>query len=210
MFTITTLTISFLMALSFKIKKVKAPLLEGLLWYVHLALLFFSVISVLLLLNDYGFKGIRTERVFLSLYAGTGMMLYGLSKGVVNARQFYLLCFFSTPFILLFGIIFPPFKMLTVVVGITLLADGNQHRYRIDDDFALQTSSLGIFSPHPEYTLVEDKYWFFEKVTGPVIDYPVIPKTVHAAKTTADSVHISISPDNAPVEKMDTTIALRR
>jgi hypothetical protein len=210
MFTITTLTISFLAALSCKIKKVKAPVFEGLLWYSHLVLLFFSIISVLLLVNDYGFKGIRTERIFLSLYAGSGMILYGLSKGVVTAKQFYLFCFFSFPFMLILGVLLPPLKMLTLVIGISLLADGNLHRYKIDDDFALQASSLGIFSPQPEYALVEDKYWFFEKVTAQTIDYPVTPKALHAAKITDDSVYINISPTSVAVKEMDTTIRLRR
>ncbi len=108
MITLTILSVSFLTAVSCKIKKVKSPDAVRLLWYIHLALLFFSIICLLLNANGYGFKGAYTERVFFSLYAGSGVILYGLTPKEVTSKWVYLLCFFGFPFVLLFGLLLPP------------------------------------------------------------------------------------------------------
>jgi hypothetical protein len=48
MITVTILSISFLTAVSCKIKKVKAPDVVRLVWYIHLVLLFFSLLCLLI------------------------------------------------------------------------------------------------------------------------------------------------------------------
>ncbi|CAL1517057.1 hypothetical protein [Chitinophaga sp. MM2321] len=202
MITFTILTICFLAALSFKIKKVKAPVLRTLTWYLHLTFLAFSVLCFLLMLNDYGFKGTQTERVFYSLYAGTGMLLYGLSKPDNDARYAYLLFFFGFPFLLLIGLLLPPLRTITLVAMFTFLFDSDFHRYKIDDDYALQAKTSGILSAYPMYSLITDKYLFFEKITPEV----VIPREpVHTLKMNKlgnDSVRIRLN-------RIDTVIHIK-
>jgi hypothetical protein len=205
MITVSILSISFLTAVSCKIKKVKAPDAVRLLWYVHLALLFFSAICLLLLANGYGFKGAYTERVFFSLYAGSGVILYGLTPQNISGRWLYLLCFFGFPFVLLFGLLLPPLRILTIMAGVTLLYDGNFNRYPIDNDYALQTKEQGILSRYPTYSLVTDKYWLFEKITPNVVKQPYPLKSLEMAKKNEDSVNIRIKGNEM---RFDTTIYL--
>lgn len=205
MITVTILSISFLTAVSCKIKKVKAPDAVRLLWYIHLVFLFFSVICLMLLANGYGFKGAYTERVFFSLYAGSGMILYGLTPRLITGKWIYLLCFFGFPFVLLFGLLLPPLRILAIMTGVALFYDGSLTRYPIDNDYALQTKEQGILSRYPTYSLVTDKYWFFEKITEDVIRQPYSPRSLQMARKNEDSVNILIQGDRM---RFDTTIYL--
>ncbi|SEW35597.1 hypothetical protein [Chitinophaga arvensicola] len=202
MITITILTLCFLAALSCKIKKAKAPEIQALLWYLHLVFGCIAIICLLLMLNNYGFKGTQTERIFFSLYAGTGMLLYGLTKPDNDARYAYLLAFFGFPFLLLLGLLLPPLRTMTLVATITLLSDSDFHRYEIDNDYALQTKSTGILSSYPVYSLVEDKYGLFEKVTPDIVTPQAPPRLLKLIKTGKDSVRIQVN-------NIDTVVALR-
>lgn len=202
MITITILTLCFLAALSCKIKKAKAPVIQVLLWYLHLVFASFAGLCLLLMLNNYGFKGTQTERVFFTLYAGTGMLLYGLTRPDNDARYAYLLAFFGFPFVLLLGLLLPPLRTITLVAAITLLSDSDFHRYDIDNDYALQTKSTGILSSYPVYSIVEDKYGLFEKVTPDVVTPKAPPASLKMVKTGQDSVRILIN-------RIDTVISLR-
>ena len=201
MITITILTLCFLAALSCKIKKAKSPVLHLLLWYLHLVFGCLAALCLLLMLNNYGFKGTQTERILFTLYAGTGMLLYGLTKPDNDARYAYLLCFFGFPFVLLLGLLLPFFRTITLVAAITLLSDSEFQRYEIDDDYALQTKTTGILSTYPVYSLVEDKYLFFEKVTPDVITPRTVVQSLKMAKRGKDSVRIQLN-------RGDTVIAL--
>jgi len=209
MITITILSFSFLAAVSCKIKKIKAPAdVVRLLWYLHLVLLFFSVVCLLLLVNGYGFKGAYTERVFFSLYVGTGVVLYGLTPRNVTGRWLYLLCFFGFPFVLLFGLLLPPLRILTIMACVALLYDGSLTRYPIDNDYALQTREQGILSRYPTYSLVTDKYWLFEKVTPGVIRQPYWPQSLQMNIMSRDSVRVSLQGFNGRKMQLDTVICL--
>jgi len=206
MITVTILSISFLTAVSCKIKKVKSPDAVRLLWYIHLALLLFSVICLLLLANGYGFKGAYTERVFFSLYAGSGVILYGLTPKDVTGKWLYLLCFFGFPFVLLFGLLLPPLRVLTIMAGVALLYDGDFTRYPIDNDYAIQTKEQGILSRYPTYSLISDKYWLFEKITPNVIKQEYAPRSLQIAKKNENSVDIELR--GGDKMRFDTTIVL--
>ncbi|WP_143310323.1 hypothetical protein [Chitinophaga vietnamensis] len=207
MITITVLTLCFLTALSCKIKKVKAPEFAALAWSLHLVFLFFSIICLLLMLNSYGFKGTQTERVFFTLYAGTGMLVYGFSQPAISARYYYLACFFGFPFVLLFGLLLPPLRTLALVAAITLLSDSDFHRYDIDNDYALQTKTSGILSRYPEYSLIEDKYWFFEKITPDIVNPKAPLRALKLIKKGEDSVRIQLLASGRNI-RIDTTVIL--
>lgn len=211
MFTITVLSFCFLAAISCKIKKVKAPIITSLVWYFHLAMCVFSIICVLLLISGYGFKGGYTERVFFTLYAGSGIVLYGLTPKEVSAKWVYLCSFYGFPFVLLFGLLLPPLRTLTVITGLGLLSDGDLKRYPIDDDYAIQTKSVDIIYRYPTYSLVEDKYWLFEKISPDVVKPAGQPATLKTQKAGEDSVKLSINLVNEPgqVTRLDTIISLQ-
>ncbi|HEU4552372.1 MAG TPA: hypothetical protein VFS25_06050 [Chitinophaga sp.] len=210
MITVTILSLSFLTAVSCKIKKVKAPAdAMRLLWYAHLVLLFFSVLCLLMMLGGYGFKGVHTERVFFSLYAGSGVILYGLTPQNASGKWVYLLCFFGFPFVLLFGVLLPPLRIFTIMAGVALLFDGNVHRYTIDDDYTLETRDMGILSRYPTYNLVVDKYGLFEKTTPDVVSKNYSLQALQTAQKSGDSVKISILAFDQHRMRFDTTIALQ-
>ncbi|RFS24997.1 hypothetical protein DVR12_07370 [Chitinophaga silvatica] len=206
MITITILLLCFLGALSLKIKKVRAPEAYALLWYIHIIFGSLAFLCLLLMLNDWGFKGTQTERVFFTLYAGSGMLLFGLTKPDNDARYAYLLCLFGFPFLLLLGLLIPPLRIITLVIAITIFSDSKFTRYKIDDDFALQTKTTGILSAYPVYSLVEDKLFFFEKVTPDIISPKAEVRLLKMDKQGNDSVRIQLKSAN---NKIDTTIALK-
>lgn len=211
MFTITVLSLCFLAAISCKIKKVKAPLITGLIWYFHLTMCVFSVLCLLLLFSGYGFKGSYTERVFYTFYAGSGIVLYGLTQQEVSGKWVYLCAFYGFPFVLLFGLLIPPLRTLTVIAGLGLLTDGDIKRYVIDDDYALQSTSVNILYRYPAYSLVEDKYWLFEKISGEIVKPTGELQALKMEKTPRkDSVRLYMSLINEPglVSRFDTTISL--
>jgi hypothetical protein len=209
MFTITVLSFCFLATISFKIKKVKAPLITGLIWYFHLAMCVFSILCLILIISGYGFKGTYTERVFFTFYAGSGILLYGLTPKEITGKWVYLWSFYGFPFILLFGLLLPPLRTLTVITGLGLLSDGELKRYPIDDDYAIQTKSVDIIYRYPTYSLVEDKYWLFEKISGDVVK-PDGQLAALKTEKTGDSVHLHLNLVKEPGDlmRMDTTIAL--
>ncbi|PSL30751.1 hypothetical protein [Chitinophaga ginsengisoli] len=210
MFTITVLFLCFLAAISCKIKKVKAPLITGLIWYFHLAMCVFSVLCLILLFSGYGFKGTHTERVFYTLYAGSGVILYGLTQQEVSGKWVYLCAFYGFPFVLLFGLLLPPLRTLTVIAGLGLLSDGEVKRYPIDDDYSLQSTSVDIIYRYPTYSLVQDKYWFFEKISGDVVKPAGRLQALKMEKSGQDSIHLYMNLVNEPgrASRFDTTISL--
>lgn len=212
MFTIFVLSCCFLTAISCKIKKVKAPIANSLLWYFHLAMLFFSVLSLILLFSGYAFKGAYTERVFFTFYAGSGILLYGLTQQEISGKWVYLCCFYGFPFVLAVGLLLPPLRIPTVAMGLGLLSDGHQETYRIDDDHSLETKTIEILYRHPSYSLVEDKYWLFEKIDADVINPSDRLMALKAEKTGADSVylHLNLLNEEGHVRRYDTTICLHR
>ncbi|WP_291913779.1 hypothetical protein [Chitinophaga sp. CB10] len=212
MITITLLSLSYIAAISFRIKDVKAPVARLLTWNLHIIFLVLSLISILLALNGYGFKGTQTERIFLTLYAGSGFILYGLSKPEIDARYYYLASLFAFPLVLVVGLLLPFLRTFTILAALTLFADSEFERYRIDDDFAMQTKSTGILTRYPTYSMVEDKYWLFEKVTPDVINPGAAPGTVKLSKRGNDSVHIQLTAGGAKggTIRVDTIVALKQ
>jgi hypothetical protein len=210
MFTITILSLCFLTAISCKIKKVKAPLTTGLIWYFHLIMLAFSILCVLLLISGYGFKGSYTERVFFTFYTGSGIVLYGLTQQNASGKWVYLCAFYGLPFVLIFGLLLPPLRTLTVILGLGMLSDGQLKRYPIDHDYSLQTKTVNIVYRYPTYSLVEDKYWFFEKITSDVVTPGRPLQALKTEKTGKDSVHLYMSLLDEPdrMTRFDTTICL--
>jgi hypothetical protein len=212
MFTLTVLSICFLAAISCKIKKVKAPVITQLMWYFHLSMLFFSILCVILLISGYGFKGTYTERVFFTLYAGSAIILYGLTQPEVSGKRVYLAAFYGFPFVLAAGLLLPPLRTLAVIMGLGLLSDSKLERYRIDDDFALQTKSIDIIDRHPSFSLVQDKYYLFEKITSDVIMPEKNVLGVKMEKRGSDSIwlHLNMVEDAGKITKLDTTLSLYR
>jgi hypothetical protein len=211
MFTITVLSGCFLAAISCKIKKVKVPMITGLLWYFHFVFLFFAALCLLLLISGYGFKGSYTERVFFTFYAGSGIVLYGLTPQDTSGKFAYLTCFFGFPFLLIFGLLLPPLRLFTVVMGLGLLADGHLESYKIDNDYALQAKTVEILNKEPDYSLVEDKYWLFEKNTR--FDVPYGIRGLKMEKTGNDSVRMqfrAMEDAGRLGNKIDTIISLHQ
>jgi hypothetical protein len=212
MFTVFVLSCCFLAAISCKIKKVKAPIALTIIWYFHLIMLFFSALSLVLLFSGYGFKGEYTERVFFTFYAGSGVLLYGLTQQEVSGKWVYLCCFYGFPFVLAFGLLLPPLRTLAVIVGLGLLSDGNQETFRIDDNHALQAQSVDILYRHPSYNLVEDKFLLFQKVESDVIVPEARLTALRTEKAGADSVRLllNLQNDAGKMGRLDTTISLVR
>lgn len=212
MLTLTVLAICFLAAISCKIKKVKAPVITQLMWYFHLTMLFFSVLCVILLISGYGFKGTYTEKIFFTLYAGSAIILYGLTQPEVSGKRVYLAAFYGFPFVLAAGLLLPPLRTLAVIMGLGLLSDAKLERYRIDDDFALQTRSIDIIDRHPSFSLVQDKYYLFEKITSDVITPERNIQGLKMEKRGKDSVwlHLNIVEETGKGGKLDTTLSLYR
>jgi hypothetical protein len=213
MFTVTVLSGCFLAAVSCKIKKVKAPVITGLLWYIHLVFLFFAALCLLLMISGYGFKGTYTERFFFTFYAGTAIVLYGLTPGDNSGKFAYLCCFFGFPFLLVFGLLLPPLRIFTVVLGLGLLSDGNVENYRIDDDYALRAKTVDILYRVPDYSLIEDKYWLFEKVTDHVVSPAGQLQGLKMEKAGSDSVrlHMNLKGNAGRMgNRIDTTISLHQ
>ena len=212
MFTFTILSCCFLAAISCKIKKVKAPEITQLVWYFHLTMLFFSAFCLILLISGYGFKGTYTERVFFTFYAGSAIILYGLTPQEVSGKWVYLAAFYGFPFALLFGLLLPPLRTLAVITGFGLLSDAHIERYPIDDDYALQAKTIDIIDRHPSLSLVRDKYWFFEKIDGDVLvpNKNIVGVKMERAGTDSLKVHLNLVEDAGKLAKLDTTISLTR
>ncbi|RAJ83495.1 hypothetical protein CLV59_103463 [Chitinophaga dinghuensis] len=214
MITITILGISYLAALSIRIKNAKAPVLRLLTWNIHIILMALAIISLFLSLNGYGFKGAQTERIIFSLYAGTGLILYGLSKPEINARYYYLAGLFALPFVLAFGLIIPIVRTYVLMLALTLYADSEFQRYKIDDDYAIQTKTMGIMSRYPVYSMIEDKYGIFEKITPGILDPQAFPSAVRLTKKGADSVRIQLiksgTMKTGGTNSIDTIMALKQ
>ncbi|SEB08723.1 hypothetical protein SAMN05660909_05319 [Chitinophaga terrae (ex Kim and Jung 2007)] len=206
MITIYILAICFLLALSFKIKKTNMPEARLLLWYTHLLFACLSALCGLLLLNNWGFRGSNTEGVIFSLYAGTGMMLYGLSKPDTSARYAYLLCFFGFPVLLLVALLLPPSRYIALVFILGFLFTDEVTRHKIDSRFSLEAQSTGLFSYFYDYNIVESKLLLFERKKPDVFRTYSQFRNVHMSKTGKDSVHIQLECSRTTI---DTTIALR-
>lgn len=213
MFTVTVLSGCFLAAVSCRIKKVKVPVITGVVWYIHLVFLFFAALCLLLMVSGYGFKGTYTERFFFTFYAGTGIILYGLTQQDTSGKFAYLCLFFGFPFLLVFGLLLPPLRIFTVVLGLGLLSDGNTERYQIDDDFALRSKTIEVLNRVPDYSLVEDKYWLFEKVTANVVSPNSRLQALKMEKTGTDSIRLQLSlwgDAGKTGSRIDTTISLHQ
>lgn len=175
-------------------------------------MLFFSSLCVILLISGYGFKGTYTERIFFTLYAGSAIILYGLTPPEVSGKRVYLAAFYGFPFVLAAGLLLPPLRTLAVIMGLELLSDARLERYRIDDDFALQTRSIDIIDRHPSISLVQDKYYLFEKITSDVVMPERRVLGVKMEKRGTDSVmlHLNMLEDAGKLAKLDTTLSLYR
>ncbi|ASZ11754.1 hypothetical protein KTO58_16160 [Chitinophaga pendula] len=205
MTTVVILTLCFLTALSCKIKKVKAPFITAITWYIHLLFLFAVICCALLWLGEYSFKGAFTNRIILSLYAGSGMIVYGLSPKEISGKKVYLAAFFAFPFLLLIGLLLPFTRIFTIMLSVYLLADGNVKRYPVDNQVCLQTYTVPIVSRYPAFSIIEHKYWLFEKTTHDVISRQINPHDIRLQKLNTDSIHITLS-DNT---RYDTIISLK-
>lgn len=206
MITVTLLSISFLLAISLKIKHYRDRHLATICWYVHLFFAVLSGICFLLFCNGYVFKGIHTDRIIYSLYAGSGMILYALMEDKVSGRRGYLSVFFALPFILLGALILPPLRIYAVVAGIWLLVDGEFKRYPVDDHYALQTRTTAVInSQYPTYSLVQNKYWLLEKITDDVITPRQAAYSIQGTRIKPDSIQLRIFTDR---KEIDTTIGV--
>lgn len=206
MITITILSLCFLTAVSLKIKHYQDHTLTVIMWYVHLFFGILSAVCIVMFLNGYMFKGLNTDRIFLSLYVGSGMVLYSLTQEKGTGRKFYLALFYSIPFILLGGLLLPPLRLFTVVAGIWLLVDGDFKRYPVDEDYRIQSRSTAIInSRYPTYSLVQNKYWLFDKVTDDVIDTKINANDIQAKRVNADSIKLHIFTD---LRQIDTVIVV--
>lgn len=188
-------------------------MVTDLIWYIHLVFLFFSALCLLLLISGYGFKGIYTERVFFTFYAGSGILLYGLTQQDTSGKYAYLCLFFGFPFLLMFGLLLPPLRILTVVLGLGLLSDGNTERYPIDDDFSLQAKTVEVLNRVPDYSLVEDKYFLFEKITSNVVSPASRLQALKMEKTGNDSLRLQLrlmGDAGKMGSRIDTTISLHQ
>ncbi|HEY0274211.1 MAG TPA: hypothetical protein VGC22_13550 [Chitinophaga sp.] len=204
MITITLLSLCFLAAVSIRIRHYQDRSLTAALWYIHLFFAVLSAICVILFLNGYVFKGVYTGRVFLSLYAGSGMVLYSLTAEKGTGRKAYLALFYSIPFILLGGLLLPPLRLFTTVAAIWLLVDGEFKRYPIDDEYKLQIRNTAVInSRYPTYSLVQGRYWLFEKVTEDVITPHLNASDVRVKRVSADSIQLHLISDR---QQLDTVI----
>lgn len=207
MITITILSLSFLVAISLKIKHYQDRHLATICWYMHLFFAILSGICLVLFLNGYVFKGIHTDRIIYSLYAGSGMILYALMEDKVSGRRGYLSVFYALPYILLGALILPPLRIYAVVAGIWLLVDGEFKRYPVDDHYSLQTTTTAIInSQYPTYSLVQNKYWLLEKVTDDVIDPRQAAYDIKATHVKPDSIQLHILTSH---QQIDTTIGIQ-
>ena len=91
-----------------------------------------------------------------------------------------------------------------------MLIDGEHARYRIDNNYVLQTSRVGMLAGSPTYSLIERKYLIFEKVTEDVVPKIGLPKSIQVAKIGNDSVRLNILSSETYNERLDTTITLKR
>lgn len=198
------------MALFFKLAKTDNDWLTRVVRYSHYLFFSLTIIAVLLLLNSYSFKGYLTDKLFIILFMGTGMLLFGLYRQKNNLIRTYYAFFFFLPFLLLTGFIGPRLQLVTVVFGIGLLIDGEHTRYPIDKNHSIQTSRYGVLAGNPTYSLIESKYILFEKVTDDIVPKIGIPKSLRATKISEDSFRLNILTSEIYNARLDTTLSFRK
>ena len=210
MTSIAILTISFLAALFFKLTKTKNARLYTLVLFSHIIFILLTVVALVLLLNSYSFKGFLTDKIFVIMFLATGMILFGLFRHNRRFLKTYSACFFLLPFLLLIGLFIPRLQFITKVAGIGMLIDGEHSRYPIDKTYELQTSRVGLLSGSPTYSLIENKFLLFEKVTDDVVPKIGIPKSVQVDKVSKDSFRLRAITSEIENYQFDTTLTLKR
>lgn len=91
-----------------------------------------------------------------------------------------------------------------------MLIDGESSRYTIDNTHLLQTSRVGVLSGSPTYSLIETKFFLFEKVTDDIVPKIGLPKSIQVTKIGSDSFRLDILSSEIYNERLDTTISLKR
>lgn len=210
MTSIIILIISFLAALIFKQTKTKNIRVYIFFRNSHFLFLGLTIIAVLLLINSYSFRGFLTDKIFVILFIGTGIILFGLYRERKKLIRTYYAFYFILPLLLVFGLIIPRFRFITTVAGIGLLIDGEHTRYSIDNTYSIQTSRVGVLAGSPTYSLIEKKLLLFEKVTDDIIPKIGIPKSLETVKISNDSFRLNVLTSEIYNERLDTIIGFRR
>lgn len=198
------------MALFFKLTKKKSERLYKLVLYSHISFFLLTLAALLLLLNSYSFRGFLTDKLFVMLFLATGMLVFGLYRRRRKLVRAYFACFFLLPFLLLAGLFIPPLQFITAVGGLGILIDGEHTRYPIDKNYGLQISRVGVLSGSLTYSLIENKYFLFEKITEDVVPKIGIPKLVQVQKVSSDSFRLRAITSEKEGYRFDTTLSLKR
>ncbi len=210
MTSIIILTLAFLTGLIFKLTKTKNAKLYKYVLYCHLFFLGLTISAIALLLNSFSFRGFLTDKIFVILFIATGMLLFGLYRLSNKFARTYYAFYFFLPLLLLIGLIIPRLQFITAVAGIGMLIDGESSRYPIDNTYLLQTSTVGVLSGSPTYSLVEKKFFLFEKVSDDIVPKIGLPKSLQVTKIGNDSFRLVVLATEIYDERLDTTISLRR
>jgi hypothetical protein len=209
MITLFTICTAFLVAVILKIRKLDHKRVYRYVKFTHLIFLALTIVAIVLLLNSWSFRGFLTDKLFVVIYVSTGMILFGLTrKGRRRGTRTYYGFFFCLPFLLFLGVI-PAFRFITVVIGGSLLLDGEHTRYPIDKTYSIQTSRVGVLSAGPTYSLIEHKFFVFEKVTDDIVPKVGVPETLVAERVSQDSFKLTLISSEL-YEKLDTILSLER
>ena len=198
------------MSAFFKLRKTRFERIYKIVQYSHVTFLFFIIIAAVLLSMSYSFRGFLTDKLFVVLYIATGMILFGLYRNSGRTIRSYYSFFFFLPFLILTGIVIPNIRFASIVFGASLLLDGEHTRYPIDHTFSIQTSRVGVLSGSPTYSLIEQKFQVFEKVTDDIIPKLGVPKVLEVSKINEDSFKLSLLSSEIHNERLDTILSLKR
>jgi len=210
MTSIIILTIAFFAALILKLAKTNNTRLYKFIRNCHLLFLGLTICAFVLLLNSYSFRGFLTDKFFVILFLATGILLFGLYRHQSKLVRSYYAFYFFLPFLLLIGLLVPRLQFITTVAVIGMLIDGESNRYQIDNIYSLQTSTVGVLSGSPTYSLIEKKFVFFEKVTDDIIPKIGYPKSLLVSKIGNDSFRLNVLTSEIYKESLDTIISLNR
>jgi hypothetical protein len=210
MTSIIILTIAFFAALILKLTKTNNARLYKYIRNCHVLFFGLTICAIVLLLNSYSFRGFLTDKIFIILFVATGMLLFGLYRLPKKLTRSYYAFYFFLPFLLLIGLLVPRLQFIAAVAGIGMIIDGESSRYQIDNTYSLQTSRVGVLSGSPTYSLIENKFVLFEKVTDDIVPKIGLPKTIQVTKIGNDSFRLDVRTSEIYNERLDTTISLNR
>jgi len=210
MTSIVIFVISFLSACILKLTKPNNNKLYKYIRLGHILFLGLTIVAIILLLNSYSFRGFLTDKIIVILFLATGMLLFGLYRQNRKLTKAYYLFFFILPIVLFIGLTIPRSRFITKVVGLGMLIDGESSRYPIDNKYSIQTSRVGVLSGSPTYSLIEKRYFLFEKVTDDLVPKIGIPKSLQVTKISNDSFRLNVLTSETYNERLDTTLSLRR